>query len=78
MKNWKLLKFQKKNIQWRKTGRGLVDAQKKLTHRRTTTQTGIFLAKISYKPYVCVTGIDYKVFGGRESIFEVKIELRTI
>ena len=41
----------------------------------TMNQKGIFLAKISYKPYVCVTGIDYKVFGGRESIFVGKIEL---
>ena len=41
------------------------------------TQTGIFLAKISYKPYICVIGIDYMVFGDGESIFEVKIKLRT-
>ena len=41
------------------------------------TQTGIFLAKISYKPYIFVIGIDYMVFGDGESIFEVKITLGT-
>ena len=36
-----------------------------------------FLAKISYKPYICVIGVDFKDFGGKESIFEVKIKLGT-
>ena len=41
------------------------------------TFAGIFLAKMSYKPYICVIGIDYMVFGDGESIFEVKITLGT-